>query len=283
MNIVKNKIDPAKSYIFTVLLTSWILTLVLYFTDALKNGFVLIMFVPAITAISFNLMYKKSFRLSFHTLFKKFNLRSLIFAFAFPIIVVGACGIFSVISGLGELNQEKTSLFLTVDNLITLVVIIILNSFTTSLGEELGWRGHLLPLLTEKYSRFKGSLILGVVWSLYHIPALFLLASLTGLDNPLLVALIQGMSAFLANFAFTYCFFLSQSLIPVLFLHTTWNYINTQFLGNIYTNTQGMISGNIFVINGEGILGVAFLGISALWLSRKILLSKDKSTVTVLW
>ncbi len=42
------------------------------------------------------------------------------------------------------------------------------------LGEELGWRGYLLPRLLNKLSPIAAALAVGAIWMVWHIPAFFL-------------------------------------------------------------------------------------------------------------
>ncbi|HEX5944588.1 MAG TPA: type II CAAX endopeptidase family protein [Anaerolineales bacterium] len=46
--------------------------------------------------------------------------------------------------------------------------------FLGPVGEEFGWRGLALPLLQRKFSPFWASLILGVIWAIWHAPAFVL-------------------------------------------------------------------------------------------------------------
>lgn len=40
-------------------------------------------------------------------------------------------------------------------------------------GEEMGWRGYVLPRLQVKYNALVSSLIIGVTWSVWHLPKSF--------------------------------------------------------------------------------------------------------------
>lgn len=51
-------------------------------------------------------------------------------------------------------------------------VLVILLRVVTAAGEELGWRGHLLPLLQARLSALQASLVIGVIWGVWHLPLL---------------------------------------------------------------------------------------------------------------
>ena len=64
--------------------------------------------------------------------------------------------------GLGEFNPGALSVFLSLGSW---------RAWTTGpLGEEFGWRGYLLPRLLTVYRPAVATLILGVLWSIWHYP-----------------------------------------------------------------------------------------------------------------
>jgi len=50
---------------------------------------------------------------------------------------------------------------------------IVIQLGTGALGEELGWRGFLLPILQRKASPVTSALVMSVLWSLWHSPSFF--------------------------------------------------------------------------------------------------------------
>jgi CAAX protease family protein len=62
-------------------------------------------------------------------------------------------------------------------------------------GEEIGWRGFALPLLTKKIGLPFATLILGLLWACWHLPLFFVHgADKFGQSFPLFLAEVTGLS-----------------------------------------------------------------------------------------
>lgn len=69
---------------------------------------------------------------------------------------------------------------------LTLFPAVVFNGVVTAvlgagpLGEEGGWRGYLLPCMLDRLGEVPASLLLGVIWSLWHLPIMAILPEWRG-------------------------------------------------------------------------------------------------------
>jgi len=88
------------------------------------------------------------------------------------------------------------------------------------LGEEFGWRGYALPALQLRCGWRVASLLLGVVWAVWHLPLFY---SDGTVQSHLPIGLF-ALSAIASSVLFAWLFNRSQgSVVPVLVLHTAVN------------------------------------------------------------
>ena len=66
-------------------------------------------------------------------------------------------------------------------------------------GEEVGWRGYALPRLSTRFGLGPSSLMLGVIWAVWHLPLFFIPGtSTTGQSFPLYLLQVIALSVALA-------------------------------------------------------------------------------------
>ncbi len=88
------------------------------------------------------------------------------------------------------------------------------------LGEEFGWRGYALPVLQERYSWRVASLILGVIWGMWHLP-LFYIADAVQSHIPFALFMVNTVAL---SVLFAWLFNRTGgSVLPALVLHTAVN------------------------------------------------------------
>lgn len=95
-------------------------------------------------------------------------------------------------------------------------------SAAAALGEEIGWRGFLVPELSKNMSYTKTSLITGIVWSLWHYPILLFADYNSGTPA------WYGLTCFTVmvisiSFVFTWFRLKSNSLWTGVILHASHN------------------------------------------------------------
>ena len=106
------------------------------------------------------------------------------------------------------------------DTPVALMLGAILVSTWVQAGEEVGWRGYALPRLATHLGLGGASVLLGVIWALWHLPLFFLHGSGSdGQSFPIYLLHVTGLSV-----AMSWLYWKSEgSLLLVMLMHASVN------------------------------------------------------------
>ena len=196
------------------------------------------------------------------------SIRWLRIAWILPVVYALPAYAFTWLTGLGifpnpariaRLAEEYSS-----TSTATTVGIFVLFSLTldmvgpllSALGEEIGWRGLLVPELAKTTSFNKTALISGIVWAAWHMPGIFL-ADLNGTGTPNVYAAAMFAVMIIAlSFPFAWLTLKSGSLWPAVILHAFHN----QLIQGILDKLTGVTAVTPY-ITGEFGIGLALTGL----------------------
>ena len=86
-------------------------------------------------------------------------------------------------------------------------------------GEEIGWRGFLLPRLQARVGLRWASILVGGIWAVWHLPLFFIAGTdSTGQPFPLYTLYVTALSV-----AMAWAFWRTGSLFLVMFMHAAVN------------------------------------------------------------
>lgn len=147
-----------------------------------------------------------------------------------------------------------------------LIAIIFIFGLTVSggLNEEPGWRGFAQPYLNERYSAFTASLIIGVVWALWHL--LYFLIPITPHSGFTLANQVGWfVSIILLSVILAWLYIRSQgSVLLTTVFHVQWNVFD---------------SGALFSVGGDASLGGPGASVLVIWLFVGLLIVADGETM----
>jgi CAAX protease family protein len=112
----------------------------------------------------------------------------------------------------------------------------VIRSCASALGEEIGWRGFLVPQLAKTHSYTATALITGIIWSLWHYPVLIFADYNSG------TPVWYGLTCFTVmvvgiSFLFTWMRLKSGSLWTGVLLHASHNLFIQGFFDPLTTDT----------------------------------------------
>ncbi len=124
----------------------------------------------------------------------------------------------------------------------SIITTILFLFFTGPMGEEAGWRGFALPRLEKKYNAVVSSIILGILWTFWHLPLYFIPgSSQSGIPFPIYMLLVVSI-AILMTWAYNNT---GGSLLITVLFHFFYN------LGSVLcVSMLGFMSIIIYGISG---------------------------------
>jgi membrane protease YdiL (CAAX protease family) len=125
--------------------------------------------------------------------------------------------------------------------------------FAGPASEEAGWRGFALPCLEAKYSALVSSLILGVIWTFWHLP-LFYLTGATQMSIPLPIYLVLTITLT------TYLTWLFNNTRGSLMITTLAHYAYN-LTGTLLTGPLSLMPAMVFYLTAGPLLFLLVVGI----------------------
>jgi membrane protease YdiL (CAAX protease family) len=155
---------------------------------------------------------KSSVKELFSRIIKKFELKWLVILILLQLIIY-IVGLF--IYNLFEIVPSNFSF-----SILAIIPSAFATAFIMNIWEEIGWRGFLLEKIMTRYSLFLSSLVVGILWGLWHI-AYFLNTASQNSMQFILVAIFWMVSS---SFIYSYIYIRSKrSILAVGIFHAFSN------------------------------------------------------------
>jgi membrane protease YdiL (CAAX protease family) len=133
-------------------------------------------------------------------------------------------------------------------------------------GEEIGWRGYLLPKLMS-FGHRRALLISGVLQGLWHVPLIVFTTLYHGAGNPFVVIPLFLVTMTIAGILFGYLRIVSKSTWPAVITHGVFNIYWTLFVA--YTVSDSVLATE-YLAGESGILTIAAMAVLAWILIRRM-------------
>ena len=130
--------------------------------------------------------------------------------------------------------QGQSNLVIALAAFAAIAIVGTLLDLISATGEEIGWRGFLVPELTKWLGFRRAALFSGAFWALWHWPAILFTAYSSGTPRPYELACFSAMVLSIAVL-FAWIRLKSKSVWPCALLHASHNAIIQTFFDQITT------------------------------------------------
>ncbi len=193
-----------------------------------------LMWSPGVAAIITNLIYERSLRgLGWKPKMPQF----LPLAYVLPLLYAGAVYCIVWVTGIAPLTTENLPAGVSlVEFILENATIYFLIAIFSALGEELGWRGLLVPQLIQEQNFSRTAVVSGIIWALWHFPLIIFGSYNNGENLSLAVSafflLVIGISIPMAWLTIR-----TGSVWPAVVLHASHNVFVQRLLDPLTSET----------------------------------------------
>lgn len=103
-----------------------------------------------------------------------------------------------------------------------LLTVGMIGGITWALGEEIGWRGFLLPRIESRIGYTGASMVVGLIWAVWHYPGL-LFGTYNAGTNPIYAVACFTLMVVAMSFAIGWLRLRTRSIWPCAMLHASHN------------------------------------------------------------
>jgi membrane protease YdiL (CAAX protease family) len=227
---------------------------------------VLLLVAPALAALITRLIFQRNLR---GFAWRRPTLRAAVSAYLLPFLVSGSVFILAWVA-FGYYTTDNTDTGV-LQGLVVSATVGFLAAAAFGFGEELGWRGFLVPELAKVTHFTNVALISGAIWALWHWPLILFAADVTDFDKtpawftlPAFSITIIAAGTVMAWFALK-----TRSIWPAVIMHGSQNAITQGFFAD-YTAQDG--NSAYYVSEVGALIAVAWVVTAFLfWRKRHIL------------
>ena len=193
-------------------------------------------------------------------------------AYALPFVVSGSMFVLAWVF-LGYYTTDKTDTSVLEGLAVSATALVLLFS-VFGFGEELAWRGYLVPELAKLTNFRNVALISGAIWAVWHWPLIFFAAEVTDFDKAPVWFTLPVFPATIVSAGVVMAWLTLQtgSLWPAVTFHGSQNAITQAFFAE-YTSESGNTA---YYVSEVGIL------IAAAWVVAAYLFWRRRSSLPTL-
>ena len=201
----------------------------IYIATGNELGVLFMMWTPALAAIVAGIIIKKEnkdseekVKLSLLLGFRFSKIRYILLGIFIPLVYLIVPYIIYWNMHPDNFRYTGVAIGVVLKDLLPVTVISLFISLLSALGEEIGWRGFMLPALTERLGEVKTLFLTGLIWSVWHFPIILFGGYMEGcpvwFKLPAFVLCIVPVAVIAG-----YLTYRSRSVWPAAFLHAAHN------------------------------------------------------------